>query len=220
MKPYRLIFYSKKTHDKERSELRLTIDETWIEPLVPLKEVHVGERFLDPDYLMFRAIFYVNISLLRRFHPFLTILYNYSPLNKNLPSPSVNYLRIPLSYELWEGEEIIANGTPSYFVDGQTFDLFWIESLVEATISISDDVTISPIFLLSSEKIILPDLRNLLDDVRDIDSLMDALLRRFAVAIFCDGYPLFVVETNDPEIVSFLEKAPKAKSDDSQSSEE
>jgi hypothetical protein len=191
--------------------LRLSVDEAWIDPLVPLKEVHVGERFLDPDHLMFQAVFFANISLLRRFHPFLTILYNYGQFEENMPSTQVKYLQVPFSFELWEGEEIIDNGPRSYFVDGQTFDLFWIESLVEARISVSDGITISPIFLLSPRKIELSSLKNTLDGVEEIDGLMDALLRTFSVAVFCDGYPTFTVMTNDPEVVSFLEKAPKAQ---------
>lgn len=210
-----MIHWFSKTHSYGRTVVRLTIDKEWIEPLIPLfeKVQTKGEWYLFPNYLMLRAIFYVNLSLLRRYYPHLVILYNDEYFEEVLPSPQVKYQRVPLSYELYHDPRIVDDGTPSYFVDGETYDPFWIESVIMGIYTTSSMITLTPVFLLSSDKVDVSSLKDSLNGVRDVDGLLDALLENFSVAVYFDGDPAFAVVTKDLSIVSFLEQAPKGKWD-------
>lgn len=195
----------------------------WISPLEPIfeKVEYTVEWYAYPTVLMLRGIFHVNLSLLRRFYPYLTILYNYDLFEDELPSPSVKFQRIPISYELYNGAEaLFDDGTPSYVIDGKTFDPFWLESVVMGKVALDSHISLSPIFLLSSDDVDISGIEEVVHGVGDINQLWEALLEHFSVAVYFHGYATFSVITKDPEIVSFLEQAPKGRLEAPETNEE
>jgi hypothetical protein len=208
---FRLNFLSKKPHPSGRIQANLEIDDSGLGLHASGSGADVIDnevQWLDnPAFLYRLAVFHINISMWRRFYPLVTILTNANDFESNPLSHQVNYVRLPFTYQLWDYFSN-TDETPSFLIDGRTFDPFCLGEEIAVKHLTSEGVPITHILLLSSKEVDPNEFKRVFIDVKDFDGAMDALLSFYPVIVFSEGFPDLCVMTKDPDIVSMLESLP------------
>ena len=188
-------------------ELLLWVDETGLEPLEAIsKELRYLEHkewHDDPLNLVRLYIHFVNISMLRKFYPFVTMLTNDPQFEDYLPSVHVSFLRVPVHFDGMTEEFSASEDTPSFFIQGKTLDPFWMAREILWDVMVYTSY-VTPFHLLSKEEVDLESVKTMFDHVEDYDGMIVALSEVFPV-IVSYGHIGALVITRDPEVLSYLE---------------
>jgi hypothetical protein len=197
----------KETLPNGLKELLFHVDESGLEPLEAISKdlnpLESKEWYEDPLKLARLSIYLVNISLLRRFHPFVTVLTNDPQFEDYLPSAHVNYVRVPIHFDGMDGDFSHSEESPSFFIQGGKLDPFWMAEEIMWHVMVHTSF-VTPLHLLSQDEVDLESLKALFDQVEDFDGMTVALAEVFPV-IVSYGHIGPLVITKDPEVLSYLE---------------